>query len=111
MVAVVTNVLLRLLTGDNPAQFKASAQLFATEEIFITDTVLFETEWVLRAAYELTPKDVVAAFRRLLGFRNVSLANAQTAALAIDWHERGLDFADAFHLTFCQHTPSAQHFR
>ena len=103
MVAVDTNVLVRLLTGDNPAQFKASAQLFATEEIFITDTVLLETEWVLRAAYELTPKDVVAAFRRLLGLRNVSLANAQTAALAIDWHERGLDFADAFHLALCQH--------
>ena len=103
MVAVDTNVLVRLLTGDNPAQFRASVQLFATQEIFIADTVLLETEWVLRAAYDLTPKDIVAAFRKLLGLRNISVENPQSAALAIDWHERGLDFADAFHLALCQH--------
>ena len=103
MVAVDTNVLVRLLIADNPVQFKASTQLFAVEEIFIADTVLLETEWVLRAAYDLTRKDVVTAFRSVLGLHNVSLAHAPTVAQAIDWHEGGLDFADAFHLALCQH--------
>ena len=110
MVAVDTNVLVRLLIGDNPTQFRASEQLFAAEEIFIADTVLLETEWVLRAAYDLTRKDVVTAFRSVLGLPNVSLTNAQTAALAIDWHEGGLDFADAFHLALCQHLPTLNTF-
>lgn len=106
MVAVDTNVLVRLLTGDNPSQLKTSMQLFATQDVFIAHTVLLETEWVLRAAYDLTPTDVVDAFRRLLGLRNVSVAQAQTVALAVDWHELGLDFADALHLALCQHLPT-----
>ena len=77
MVAVDSNVLVRLLTGDNPVQFKASVQLFATQDVFIADTVLLETEWVLRAAFDLTPTDVIAAFRRLLGLHYVSLFGAK----------------------------------
>ena len=43
MVAVDTNVLVRLLTGDNPSQLKASMQLFATQDVFIAHTLLLET--------------------------------------------------------------------
>jgi predicted nucleic acid-binding protein len=40
---------------------------------------------------------------KLFGLRNVRLSNAQLVAQAIDWHERGLDFADALHLALSQH--------
>ena len=43
MVAVDTNVLVRLLTGDNPSQLKTSMQLFATQDVFIAHTLLLET--------------------------------------------------------------------
>lgn len=102
MVAVDTNVLVRLLTGDQPAQYKASRALFATETIFIPDTVILETEWVLRAAYELPPAAICTAFRGVFGLANVSLGNAPMLAKVIDWHEAGLDFADAFHLALSQ---------
>ncbi|MBP6534036.1 MAG: type II toxin-antitoxin system VapC family toxin [Arenimonas sp.] len=106
MPSVDTNVLVRLLTGDNATQWKASQVLFSSEDIFIADTVILETEWVLRAAYDLNPAAVCAALRRVCGLPNVSLANGQTVANAINWHESGLDFADAFHLALSQnHQP------
>lgn len=98
MVAVDTNVLVRLLTGDHPAQYRASRKLFAAEQVFIPDTVILETAWVLRAAYELEVATVCEALRRVFGLPNVSLANGEAVARALDWHETGLDFADAFHL-------------
>ena len=102
MIAIDTNVLVRLLVGDNPAQSKASHRLFATEDIFIPDTVLLETEWVLRAAFDLTSADICTAFRRVCGLRNVTVSDGQLIAQVIDWHEAGFDFADAFHLASCK---------
>ena len=102
MVAVDTTVLVRLLTGDHPAQYRASHALFAAEAIFIPDTVILETEWVLRAAYELEPAAICEAFRRVFGLANVHLADPRRVAQAIAWHEAGLDFADAFHLAASQ---------
>jgi predicted nucleic acid-binding protein len=102
VIAIDTNVLVRLLTGDNPAQYKASHKLFASEQIFIPDTVILETAWVLRAAYELEPATICAALRGVFGLDNVTLTNGQLVAQAIAWHEAGLDFADAFHLAASQ---------
>lgn len=98
MIAVDTNVIVRLLTKDNEAQFKAARKLFSTEDIFVADTVILEVEWVLRYAYDFEPPQICAAFRKLFGLTNVRLANAQVVAEAIGWHESGLDFADSFHL-------------
>lgn len=110
MIAIDSNVLVRLLTGDNPAQYKASHKLFASEQIFIPDTVVLETAWVLRAAYDLEPTAICEAFRRTFGLENVTLANGQLVALAIAWHEAGLDFADAFHLALSQDHESLKTF-
>ena len=83
---------------DSHIQSKASQKLFASEDIFIPDTVLLETEWVLRAAFGLKPEEICTAFRLICGLPNVTLNDAQLVAQIIDWHEAGFDFADAFHL-------------
>jgi len=98
MIAVDTNVVVRLLVGDDAAQSAASRKLFATSNIHIADTVWLETEWVLCAAYGLRPSDICEAFRRLCGLGNVSVSDANRIARIIAWHEAGLDFADAFHV-------------
>lgn len=98
MIAVDTNVLVRLLTGDDPRQFAASKTLFASEQVFVPVSVLLETEWVLRAAYRLAPDDVCEAFACVLGLENVSTTDSARMAQAIAWHRQGLDFADAVHL-------------
>lgn len=102
MIAVDTNVVVRLLTADNAAQYKASVALFSTGTVFIPVTVLLETAWVLRAAYERSPAEVCEAFRRVLGLPNVVIPDSQRIAQAIAWHEHGLDFADALHLALSQ---------
>ncbi len=102
MVAIDTNILVRLLTADDTAQYNASRKLFADENIFIPDSVLLETEWVLRAAFELSPADVCQALRNILGLANVHVGNARMIAQIIEWHEAGFDFGDAFHLATTQ---------
>lgn len=110
MIAIDTNVLVRLLVNDNPAQSKASQKVFASEDIFIPDTVLLETEWVLRAAFDLSPADICTAFRRICGLHNVTVSDGQMIAQVIDWHEAGFDFADAFHLALSKEQDSLKTF-
>lgn len=111
MIAIDTNIIIRLLTQDDRLQYQASHKLFATaEDIFIADTVILETEWVLRYAYEFEATTICAAFRKLFGLRNVRVTNAQLLAQVIDWHEQGLDFADAFHLALSQQHPKLKTF-
>lgn len=98
MIAIDTNVLVRLLTRDHEAQFQAAQRLFADNAIFIADTVVLETGWVLRHAYELTPPNICQALRSAFGLPRVHLESSTAVVKALSWHENGLDFADALHL-------------
>jgi predicted nucleic acid-binding protein len=110
--AIDTNVLVRLLVSDNPIQSKASHKLFATEDIFIPDTVLLETEWVLRAAFDLTPADICTAFRRdLRPAQRHGERRARSLPRSLPGTRLGFDFADAFHLALKQGTGRAQDLR
>ena len=106
MIAVDTNVIIRLLTRDDEAQYEAAYALFSEQNIYITTTVLLETEWVLRYAYHFAANEVLAALQGLLGLENVELADAVHVAAALEWHEQGLDFADALHLAASQQADS-----
>ena len=103
MIAVDTNVVVRLLVEDEPEQARQARQLFATEEVFVADTVVLETAWVLGYSYGLEQPVIVAGLRRLFGLPNVHLRDAAAVALALEWHSDGLDFADAFHLAQASH--------
>ena len=103
MISVDTNVVIRLLTKDDGSQFQQSLKLFQEKDIFICDTVILEVEWVLRFAYKFIPDQICQALRNLFGLPNVYLANASAIAQVIEWHQQGLDFADAFHLAQSQH--------
>jgi len=73
--------------------------LFEHNEIFIADTVILETEWVLRYAYEFPGPDINDALGRLLGLPQVHVAHPRQMANALIWHKQGVDFADALHLS------------
>jgi len=103
VVAVDTNVVVRLLTRDDEAQYRLSEKLFDNHDIFIPDTLFLEAEWVLRAAFELSPREVCTAFRRICGLANVTVSDATLLAQVFEWHELGFDFADAFHLALSKH--------
>ena len=105
MIAVDTNIVVRLLTKDDPSQSQISFQLFQEQEIFISDTVILETEWVLRFAYKFSASDINRALVKLFGLANVHLHDANKIARVLDWYRSGLDFADALHLAQSQHCP------
>jgi predicted nucleic-acid-binding protein len=102
VIAVDTNILVRFLTGDDKHQFKKALALFESHDVFIPDTVILESEWVLRYAYHFSPNAICGAFTNLFGLPNVHVTNPTLIAQAILWHEQGLDFADALHLALSQ---------
>jgi predicted nucleic-acid-binding protein len=99
MIAVDTNVVVRLLTGDDPKQAAAAKSLFAAGPIWIAKTVLLETNWVLRSLYGFDESAIRDAFTKLLGLMNVHAEDmpAMTVALAMTAH--GIELADAMHLS------------
>jgi predicted nucleic-acid-binding protein len=98
MISVDTNVIVRLLTGDDKSQFKKAKALFEKEDIIITTSVILECEWVLRYAYHFKQIDIMNAFQSLFGLSNVQLQDPVVIADAIEWHQNGMDFTDAIHL-------------
>lgn len=110
MVAIDTNVLVRFLVRDDEAQFKSAYSLFRENEVHIPDTVLLETEWVLRFAYEYPAESVCSALRRVLGLKSVNVEDPARMAKVLAWHEAGLDFADALHLAKSEHLPAFKSF-
>jgi len=102
MIAIDTNVLVRLLTADDEEQFRKAKELFATKDIFIPETVILESEWVLRYAYKFEPAAVCTALSATLGLPNVKIQRPAVISQAIDLARQGLDFADALHLASSQ---------
>lgn len=102
MIAIDTNIVVRFLTHDDEAQFKKALKIFKTEDIFIPDSVILETEWVLRYAYDYKAGEICEAFTKLFGLANVHLLNPHLVSQAIGWHLQGLDFTDSLHLANSQ---------
>lgn len=101
--AIDTNVIVHLLTADDPVQAKAAQRIFAEGDVFIGVTVLLEVEWVLRAAYGFGGDEIASAIRGLAGLSQVTVEEAGAVALALDWMTKGMDFADALHLARSAH--------
>lgn len=97
MIAADTNVLVRLLTGDDPAQAESAKRLFSENEVLILPTVLLETAWVLSAAYEFKDTAIREAFGKLLSLGAVRIADEPGVRRAMTAWANGLDFADALH--------------
>lgn len=98
MVAADTNVVVRLLTADDPAQSRRAAALFAEQPVFLAKTVLLESEWVLRHCYGLERPAILRALTLVAGLPGVSIEAASDVAAALAAFGAGLDFADALHL-------------
>lgn len=96
MIALDTNVVVRLLVKDDAPQVDAALRVLATAgPVFLPNTVLLETVWVLQAVYDATRADIVSALDALLPLVTPEIPNA---AQLVRWYRDGMDFADAFHL-------------
>jgi predicted nucleic-acid-binding protein len=98
VIAADTNIIVRLLTNDDPRQTARARALFEADTIFLPKTVLLEAEWVLRRLYGLDRLPIAKALDALISLPNVRCEDEPAVRQALDWKRGGLDFADAMHL-------------
>jgi predicted nucleic-acid-binding protein len=99
MIALDTQVLLRLVVNDDPKLGRQAAQLIDSgAAFFVPLTVSLELEWMLRGIYKLDTATVISIFEALLSIRNVSFQNDSDLAAALKWVSQGMEFTDALHL-------------
>lgn len=89
-----TNILLRLIVGDDEAQQKSALDVLeAAETVVISVHALCEFSWVLDRRYGASRNDIAAAIRGILSIRNV-VANRPAIEAGLSVLEAGGDFAD-----------------
>ena len=82
MLAVDTNVLVRLLTRDHTRQ-AAAADHAVARGAWVSHLVLAEAVWVLDAVYTRTSKQLIAALDLLLKHESLVLQDADVVAGAL----------------------------
>ena len=89
-----SNVLLRVIVGDHPAQAKAAEDILRRAEVVaVTVPTLCEVVWVLAQGYKIAAADIAQAIRTLINGANVAVDRlAVEAGLAV--LDAGGDFAD-----------------
>jgi len=93
-----TNVLIRHLTGDPPAQaVRATRYLERSEELLLPDLILAEVAYVLESYYEVPRVQVAETLRAVLGFPAIRVVDADLLQRAVEVYDvHRLDFADAY---------------
>ena len=105
MLAVDANVIVRLITEDDPAQARRAARLFEGNEIQLTPTVLLEAARVLNASYGFRNGRVLDAIEKIAGLPGVHVEGAREVAWAIELGRAGLEFPDAMRLVESEARP------
>jgi predicted nucleic-acid-binding protein len=99
MIALDTNILIRILTRDDADQSQRAATFVRRQDrVFILKTVLLETEWMLRSSYGFDREAITVGLRSLVGTANFQIEDEKSVLEALSWYEQGMDFADALHL-------------
>lgn len=100
---VDTDIIIRLLTGDDLKKQQAATKLFKKVEngslsLFAPDTVIADTVFVLSSPrlYNLSRPNIRDLLSVLLRYPNFKVENKQTVITALDLYaESNIDFGDA----------------
>ncbi|WP_394753325.1 type II toxin-antitoxin system VapC family toxin [Crenothrix sp.] len=98
IVAVDTNIIIRLAMRDDELQYQKVLSLIQQHQLFISRTVQLETEWVLRSRYKRTSVEIADFFGILLQKMQIICEDETALMNAICYYRLGADFADALHL-------------
>ncbi len=95
MRAIDTNVLVRLITRDDPRQVAVS-EAFVSRGAWVSHLALAEATWVLDAVYDLGTPKIAKTVQMLLDHRDITLQDPDvvSAALAQFRRKPGLGFSD-----------------
>jgi predicted nucleic-acid-binding protein len=99
VIGLDTNVVVRFLVQDHPAQSKKAAALFSsfTAEIpgFISLLTLAEVVWVLRSCYQVSRVDIADMVQEMLISRDIQFEHADLLpTLVRNYRDGRADFSD-----------------
>jgi len=99
MRAVDTNVLVRLITGDDPRQ-AASVGVFIENGAWVSILALAETTWVLSTVYKLNATQLATGVEMLLNHKHLTLQDSDAVAVALELFRSrpALSFSDCLML-------------
>ncbi len=103
---VDTNILVRHLTGDPPAQARrATRYLERAEQLLLSDLIAAEVVYVLESYYEVPRTQVAETLRAILAFPAIRVVDTDLLRRAIEVYEVDrLDFADAYLVATAERT-------
>ena len=102
-VFVDTNLFLRYLTNDVPAQADAVERLFlraAQKQIALVTTglVIAEMIWTLESFYHLSREDIQGKILAILHTPGLQVTDSDLISRAVVWYAgKNVDFIDAYH--------------
>ena len=100
MIAVDTNVLVRLIVGDDEVQGAKARHLIdacaeGNETCFVSNPVLCELEWVLETLYSASRAEVASAIQALASEPPFQVEDAEAVQRALAQYTNGKgDFSD-----------------
>lgn len=99
MRAVDTNVLVRLVTRDEPKPV-AAAEAFVQKGAWVSHLALAEATWVLSAVYDLDAKALATAIEMLLNHKDLTLEQSDVVSGALERFRKrpALGFSDCLML-------------
>ena len=95
MRAIDTNVLVRLITRDDPRQVEA-AEDFVAKGAWVSHLVVAETSWVLDSVYERTREQIAKAIAMLLDHKQLAIQDPDVVEAALEKFRKnkGVSFSD-----------------
>jgi predicted nucleic-acid-binding protein len=102
--AADTNVLVRLLVADHPAQLRAAQRCIAERgPLYVSQVALVETIWVLAYTYRLARRDLGAVVEQILAGADFVIERpAEVATALVSYRSSRADFADCVLLANAQ---------
>lgn len=109
MRAVDTNVLVRLVTRDDPKQV-AAAEAFVATGAWVPHLAVAEATWVLASVYDRGPEQIANAVEMLLAHEQLTLQDEEIVAAAVAHYKRRpkVGFSDCLMIEVARkagHTP------
>ena len=104
MIALDTNIITRLLAGDDHAQERAVLRLLDEPDasFFISDVTLAEVAWVLSATYRFNRADLASALESLVSRTDLVFEDRVRVRRAVTHLREGGDFEDLLILARAQ---------
>lgn len=100
MIGLDTNIVLRILTGDDPAQVAIVKKLLLAHQhavgaFFLNQVVIAECAWALKGVYKMSRQEIVKGLEGLLDTPAFAVDEPKVVASALKYFkESTADFSD-----------------